>query len=64
MPNTTDIFRQHAAECRGLAGSASTPERRAFFLKMAAMWEELAGSTEGQPDCHPEHGAGTQDVIE
>jgi hypothetical protein len=62
MPDTTDSFRQPAAECREFAQSASTPERRALFLEMAAMWEELCGSAESQPDCQPKHDAGTQSV--
>jgi hypothetical protein len=62
MPDTTDIIRQHAAECRAFAETASTPERRAFFLQMAAMWEELFGSAESQPDCQAKDGAGSQAV--
>jgi hypothetical protein len=31
-----------AAECEGLAADAPEPDLRAYFLRMAVMWAELA----------------------
>lgn len=38
-----------AAECRGLATVAPTPDLRAHFLRMANMWAKLALRPRGEP---------------
>ena len=35
-------YRNHAAECRALAGNAPTEEHRRQLLKIAEIWETLA----------------------
>ena len=35
-------YRQHAAECRTLAGRMDVGEHRDQLLKMAATWDQLA----------------------
>ena len=36
------LFREFAAECMELAQTASSPEKRALYLKMASVWHEMA----------------------
>ena len=35
-------YRQHAEECRSMAGRASKAEHREMLLNMAAIWDSLA----------------------
>ena len=39
-------YRQHAAECRSLAGSMLSEEHREQLLAMAATWERMADERE------------------
>jgi hypothetical protein len=45
------LFRDFAAECIELAQTASSPEKRALYLKMASVWHQMAQRWEkkGQP---------------
>ena len=36
------LFRDFAAECIELAQTASSPEKRALYLKMASVWHQMA----------------------
>ena len=36
------LFREFATECMELARSTHSPERRALFLEMASMWQQMA----------------------
>jgi len=50
-------YRQHAAECRALAGRMEGGEARDQLLRMAATWEELARERSALVRRHPELGA-------
>jgi hypothetical protein len=45
------LFREFAAECIELAQTNPSPEKRALYMKMAAMWHQMAQRWEkkGQP---------------
>ena len=36
------LFRDFAAECIELAQTASSPEKRALYAKMASVWHQMA----------------------
>jgi hypothetical protein len=36
------LFREFAAECMELAQTASSPEKRALYMKMANVWFQMA----------------------
>jgi hypothetical protein len=36
------LFRELAAECMELAQTASSPEKRAVYMKMASVWFQMA----------------------
>jgi hypothetical protein len=36
------LFREFAAECMELAKTASSPEKRALYQKMASVWHQMA----------------------
>jgi hypothetical protein len=36
------LFREFAAECIELAQTASSPEKRALYMKMATAWHQIA----------------------
>jgi len=36
------VFREFAAECTQLAKRASTPDKRALYLRMASVWHSMA----------------------
>jgi hypothetical protein len=36
------LFREFANECLELAQTASSPEKRAVYLKMACVWHQMA----------------------
>jgi len=38
----SSLFRDFAAECIELAQTASPPEKRALYLKMASVWHQMA----------------------
>jgi hypothetical protein len=40
VPST--LFREFAAECMELAQTASSPEKRGLYLKMASVWHQMA----------------------
>jgi hypothetical protein len=50
-------YRQHAEECRALAGRMEGGEARDQLLRMAATWEELARERSAVVRRHPELGA-------
>lgn len=50
-------YRQHAAECRALAGRMEGGEARDQLLRMAATWEELARERSALVRRHPELGS-------
>jgi hypothetical protein len=45
-PSDAEKFRQHAAESRGLAERATTPEVKAGFNEIAEHWEVMAKAAE------------------
>jgi hypothetical protein len=49
-------YRQHAAECRELAGKMESGEQREQLLGMAADWERLASDRSTLVLKHPERG--------
>ena len=38
---TADIFREKANECRALALTAESAERREWYVELTSMWEAL-----------------------
>jgi hypothetical protein len=36
------LFREFAAECMELMQTASSPEKRMLYLKMASVWHQMA----------------------
>jgi hypothetical protein len=36
------LFREFAAECMELTQTASSPEKRSLYMKMASAWFEMA----------------------
>ena len=40
--NPSTLFREFAAECMDLAQTASSPQKRALYMKMASMWHQMA----------------------
>jgi hypothetical protein len=38
----SNLFREFASECIELAQMASSPEKRALYLKMASVWHQMA----------------------
>jgi hypothetical protein len=51
-------YRQHAADCLGLAQAASTPKDKALLAEMAAMWLRLAEFAESIALTLPDAGDG------
>jgi hypothetical protein len=47
-------YRQHAKECRDLAGQMESAEQRAMMLQMADHWEKLADDRMALIEKHPE----------
>jgi hypothetical protein len=49
--NPSTLFREFAAECMESAQTASSPEKRALYMKMASVWHQMAQRWEkkGQP---------------
>ena len=47
-------YRQHAQECRALAGSMESAEQRALMLQMAEHWDKLAKDRVELIAKHPE----------
>lgn len=47
-------YRQHAKECRALAGRMEGGEARDQLMRMAATWEELARERSAVVRRHPE----------
>jgi hypothetical protein len=43
------LFREFAAECMELAQTASSPEKRALYMKMASVWFQMALRWEKSP---------------
>jgi hypothetical protein len=40
--NPATLFREFAAECMESAQTASSPEKRALYMKMASVWHQMA----------------------
>jgi hypothetical protein len=40
--NPPTLFREFAAECLELAQTASLPQKRDLYLRMASVWHEMA----------------------
>ena len=40
--NPSTVFREFAAECMESAQTASSPEKRALYMKMASLWHQMA----------------------
>jgi len=40
--NPSTLFREFAAECMESAQTASSPEKRALYMKMASVWHQMA----------------------
>ena len=40
--NPSTLFREFAAECMESAQTASSPEKRALYMKMASVWFQMA----------------------
>jgi hypothetical protein len=55
MPGNPRECREHAANCRQLAESASVSTAREAFLKLANTWERLASELE-RPTVSPSNG--------
>jgi hypothetical protein len=47
-------YREHAVECRQLAGAMESDEQRALMLQMAEHWDKLAGDRLQLITNHPE----------
>jgi hypothetical protein len=47
-------YREHARECRHLAGSMDSDEQRALMLQMAEHWDQLATDRVALIEKHPE----------
>jgi hypothetical protein len=47
------LFREFAAECVGLAHTASSREKHALYLKMASVWHRMAQRWEKKSEPHP-----------
>jgi hypothetical protein len=45
MPRS-DVYRRHAQECRALADAASDLTGRQYYLQLALIWNDMAGTDE------------------
>jgi len=48
MQKNLGIYKRHAEECRRLATTVESADRRATLLKMAEMWDALIAEVESE----------------